>query len=224
MWGINLKHPMRIYEKISWKTSLFVTKLGFSPNQITILRLLIFLPSSMFLFSLGDYFSGLIGLVFYHLFMFFDLVDGQVAHLTSMQTSLGYWLDPIVDNIGKDCIVFSLILGLNRSNLEIVAWVTGFLLIFVDGLLTHTFKLENEIKSTHKLENRIKHNRLIKNIFTYGSHGEKERRPLYIVFSHGCLISLGVLFNQVFMALLFLLLTHSLQLGGEFFILYKKAK
>jgi len=178
----------------------------------------------MFLFSLGDYFGGLIGLVFYHLFMFFDFVDGQVAHLTSVQTSLGYWLDPIIDNIGKDCIVFSLIVGLNRPNFRILVWVIGFLLIFVDGLLTHTFKLENEIKSDHKLETGITHNRLIKNIFTYGSHGEKERRPLYIVFSHGCLISLGVLFNQVFVALLFLLLTHSLQLGAEFFILYKKTK
>jgi len=178
----------------------------------------------MFLFSLGDYFSGLIGLVFYHLFIFFDFVDGQVAHLTSMQTSLGYWLDPIIDNIGKDCIVFSLILGLNRPNLKIVAWIIGFLLLFVDGLLTHAFKLENEIKSGRKLEDEMTYNRLIKEIIPRGSHGEVERRPLYVVFSHGCLISLGVLFNQVFMALLFLLLTHSLQLGAKFFILYKKAK
>jgi len=219
-----LKHPITIYEKISWSVSSFIAKLGFSPNQITILRLLIFVPPSMFFFSLGDYFSGLIGLVFYHLFMFFDFVDGQVAHLRSMQTSLGYWLDPIIDNIGKDCIVFSLILGLNRSNLKIVAWIIGFLLIFVDGLLTHTFKLENEIKSDRKLENRITYNRLIKNIFTYGSHGEKERHPLYIVFSYGCLISFGVLFDQVFIALLLLLLTQSLQLGAELFVLCKKTK
>jgi len=178
----------------------------------------------MFFFSLGDYFSCLIGLVFYHLFIFFDFVDGQVAHLRSMQTSRGYWLDPLIDNIGKDCIVFSLILGLDKSNLTIAAWMIGFLLLFVDGLLTHTFKLENEIKSDCKLENRITYNRLIKNILPSGKHGEKERYPLYIVLSHGCLISLGVLFNQVFIALLLLLLTHSLQLGAQIFILCKKTK
>ena len=201
-----------------------MAKLGLSPNQITILRLLIFVPPSMFFFFLGDYFSSLVGLFFYHVFMFFDLVDGQVAHLRSMRTSLGYWLDPLIDNIGKDCIVFSLILGLSKWNLTIAAWIVGFLLLFVDGLLTHTFKLENEIRSDCKLENRTNHNRLIKNILPRGRHGEKERYPLYTVFSYGCLISLGVLFNQVFMALLLLLLTHSLQLGAQIFILYKKAK
>lgn len=215
---------MWIYEKILWKTSSFVAKLGFSPNQITILRLFFFVPPSMFFFSLGNYFSSLIGLVFYHLFVFFDFVDGQVAHLRSMQTSLGYWLDPLIDNVGKDCIIFGLILGLNNSSLTIAAWITGFLLLFVDGLLTHTFKLENEIRSDCKLENRITYNRLIKNILPRGRHGEKERYPLYIVFSYGCLISLGVLLNQVFIALLLLLLTHSLQLGAEFFILFQKTK
>ena len=201
-----------------------MAKLGFSPNQITILRLSFFVPPSMFFFSLGDYFSSLIGLVFYHLFIFFDFVDGQVAHLRSMQTSLGYWLDPLIDNIGKDCIVFSLILGLNRWNLTIEAWIIGFLLLFVDGLLTHTFKLENEVRSDCKLENRIMYNRLIKNILPRGSHGVRERYPLYIVFSYGCLISFGVLFDQVFIALLLLLLTQSLQLGAELFVLCKKTK
>jgi len=178
----------------------------------------------MFFFSLGDYFSCLIGLVFYHLFVFFDHVDGQVAHLRSMQSSLGYWLDPLIDNIGKDCIIFSLILGLNKSNLTIAPWIIGFLLLFVDGLLTHTFKLENEVESGSKLENRITYNRLIKNILPRGKHGEKERYPLYIVFSYGCLISLGVLFNQVFIALLLLLSTRSFQLIAEFFVLCKKTK
>ena len=214
-----MKHPVWLYEKISWKTSSFAAKLGFSPNQITILRLSFFVPPSVFFFALGDYFSSLIGLVFYHLFMFLDIVDGQVAHLRSMQTSRGYWLDPLIDNIGKDCMVFGLILGLEKSNLTIVAWIIGFLLLFVDGLLTHTFKLENEVRSDRSIDNR-----LIRNILPRGKHGEMERYPLYIVFSYGCLISLGVVFNQVFIGLLLLLLTNSLQLIAEIFVLYQKTK
>jgi len=200
-----------------------VAKLGFSPNQITILRLLIFLPPSMFFFSVGDYFSALIGLILYHLFLFFDFVDGQVAHLRSMRTSLGYWLDPLIDNIGKNGIIFSLILGLNKWNLTIAAWIIGFLLLFVEGLLTHVSKLENEIRSDCKLENGITCSRSIARV-SYGRHGQKERHLFYIFFSYGCLISLGVLFNQVFIALLILLLTRSLQLGAAGFMLLQKTK
>jgi len=217
-----LKHPLWIYNKISWSVSAFVAKLGFSPNQITILRLSFFVPPSMFFFSLGDYLSSLIGLVFYHLFMFFDFVDGQVAHLRSMQTSLGSWLDPFVDIIGKYLIVFSLILGLHNLNAKIVVWIIGFSLLFVDKLASYMYR---QIFSVYNLENEIRsHDGLIKNVLIPLTGRPRFPHPLSTVFSFSIVISLGVLFNQVFIALLFLLLTHSLQLGAEFFILYKKAK
>ena len=217
-----MKHPITIYEKISWSVSSFIAKLGFSPNQITILRLLIFVPPSMFFFSLGDYFSGLIGLVFYHLFMFFDFVDGQVAHLRSMQTSLGSWLDPFVDIIGKDFIVFSLILGLYNLNAKIVVWIIGFLLLFVDRLVSYMYR---QIFSVHNLGSEIRsRDDLIKNVLISLTGRPRFPHPLSIVFSFSIVISLGVLFNQVFIALLLLLLTHGLRLGAEIFILYKKTK
>ena len=177
---------------------------------------------SMFFFSFGDYFSCLIGLVFYHLFMFFDFVDGQVAHLRSMQTSLGSWLDPFVDMIGKYFIVFSLILGLYNLNAKIVVWIIGFSLLFVDRARAYLYR---QIFSVYNLENDIRsRDGLIKNVLIPLTGRPRFPHPLSTVFSFSMIISLGVLFNQVFIALLFLLLTHSLQLVAEIFVLSQKTK
>ena len=99
----------RIYDIVFQKalevgTSIFM-KMNVTPNQVTVLRLLLLIPLSTYLFTLNNYFGNIIALVLFHLFILLDYVDGKIARIRKMSTKIGEILDIIVDYLGHILII-----------------------------------------------------------------------------------------------------------------------
>ncbi len=109
----------RIYRVIAHPLLPIFVRSGLTPNQISILRLLIFVPISILFLSFGGYVNGLIGLTFYHIFKLFDVIDGGVARIRSMQSKAGHWLDAQVDFFGNVLIIIGLSLNALKGSSDI---------------------------------------------------------------------------------------------------------
>lgn len=140
MRGILHRYRDRLYEKgIGIAIPIFI-KLNLTPNQITVLRLIVLIPPAAFLFALNNYFTNIVALVLFHLFTFLDIVDGKIAAVRGMRTRLGEIIDPPIDYIGHNLVFVGIIFGILNSNG--VFWIgsysvfipTDFLIIF--GVLT----------------------------------------------------------------------------------------
>ena len=163
----------RIYDIVFGKAfevvmSIFL-KINATPNQITVLRFLLLILPSMFLFSLNNYLGNIVALVLFHVFVFLDYVDGEIARIRKMATKIGEILDPIVDYSGHILIIIGIILGLLRSEgiFQIAGRVTKIPveLLFISGLLTIAgmlftiiivFKFKDSFDSLHSLRLRGK--------------------------------------------------------------------
>lgn len=73
-------------------------KIGFSPNAITILSMLIGLVAA-FSFAQGTYVAGIVGALLFQLSAIVDCCDGDVARLTFSESKLGADLDILGDNL-----------------------------------------------------------------------------------------------------------------------------
>ena len=73
-------------------------KLGFSPNTITLLSMVIGLMGAACL-AMGSYRSGMLGALLFQLAVIVDCCDGEVARLTFAESRLGQELDLVSDNI-----------------------------------------------------------------------------------------------------------------------------
>lgn len=78
-------------------TKLFIA-LGFSPNTITVVSMLIGLAGAA-CFAHGTFEWGIIGALLFQLSVIIDCCDGEVARLTFSESPFGQELDIIADNI-----------------------------------------------------------------------------------------------------------------------------
>ncbi len=87
-----------VNRKFSRLLSRFFIKLGFSPNAITLLSLVIGLIGAA-CFARGSYHLGMIGALLFQFAVLIDCCDGEVARLTFAESRLGQALDLVSDNI-----------------------------------------------------------------------------------------------------------------------------
>ena len=73
-------------------------KLGFSPNAITFLSMVIGLMGAA-CFAMGSYRWGLMGALLFQLAVIIDCCDGEVARLTFAESRLGQKFDLLSDNL-----------------------------------------------------------------------------------------------------------------------------
>ena len=73
-------------------------RLGFSPNTITVLSMIIGLIGAA-CFATGSYEVGILGALLFQLSVIIDCCDGEVARLTFAESPFGQELDIIADNI-----------------------------------------------------------------------------------------------------------------------------
>ena len=78
-------------------TQLFL-KLGFSPNAITLVSMVLGLIAAGF-FAIGSYQFGIIGALLFQLSVVIDCCDGEVARLTFAESKFGQELDIWADNV-----------------------------------------------------------------------------------------------------------------------------
>ncbi len=232
-----------LYEKGMQVTIPLFIKLNLTPNQITVLRLLILIPPAAFLFTLGNYFASIVALALFHIFTFLDIVDGKIATIRGMRTKLGEIIDPPIDYIGHDLIFVGIIIGvLSSGGVFRVAFYPISIpvqLLLACGLLTIVgysvpiifsaipptrFFMFQDLHDLHEdffPENGIKSDYesrgvwLCKNIICHYNF------PFNIVFKVGPLLTVFTLLGTLFIPLIIFSITLNIRTLTLFYYFYK---
>lgn len=238
-----------LYEKALQIAIPISIKMNLTPNQITVLRLLVLIPPATFLFTLNNYFANIVALVLFHLFIFLDVVDGKVATARGMRTRLGGIIDPPIDYIGHNLVFVGIIVGFLGSS---GAFQIGFYSISIPvqflllcGILTiiglsvpiifcvrppTRFFMIEDLHSLHKdffPENRTKSDYEPLRIWVPKNIVCPYNLPFNILFKIGPLLTICVLLNVLFISPIVFAITlnmRTLTLFYYFFKIYKKQK
>jgi len=238
-----------LYEKgIKIAIPIFI-RMNLTPNQITVLRLLVLIPPSAFLFTLDNYFANIVALALYHLFVFLDIVDGKIAVIRGMRTRLGAIIDPIIDYIGHNIVFVGIIVGVLGSS---GAFQIGFYsmsipvqFLLICGILTIVglsvpiifcvrpptrFFMIEDLHDLHKdffSENKTKSDYEPLKVWVCKNIVCPYNFPFNILFKIGPLLTICALLNVLFISLIVFAITlnmRTLTLFYYFFKIYKKQK
>ena len=138
-----------IIRKISGFISGFLIRTPVTPNQVTIISLILGIISGVF-FSLGEYTYTITAGLLYFLSTVFDQCDGEVARLKQMETEFGRKLDIIVDAIVNAVIVIGITIAVYTKTGSILVIIAGFFAMtgITISLLLVTYFSHNSKKNT----------------------------------------------------------------------------
>jgi len=134
-----------IIRKISWFITRLLVKTPVTPNQVTIISLILGIASAAF-FSHGAHTYTIIAGLFYFISTVFDQCDGEVARYKQMTSDFGKTFDIIVDSIVNATITIGITIAIyktNGSGLSIIAGLLAMTGIVISLLLTTYFSHEN---------------------------------------------------------------------------------
>jgi len=136
---ISLDFDRLIYNtirRLAAPTVRALARTGITPNQITVLRFILFILPATYFFSRGSYTDNLIALACCLLFAYFDFVDGGLAVMKGMQTRLGGWLDSNLDWLSQNLLILGITLGAFNISQSNIWLVVGFVAVMGHGILT----------------------------------------------------------------------------------------
>jgi phosphatidylglycerophosphate synthase len=210
-----VKVQRRLSEPI---VSLFM-KTPITPNQMTVGRFLFLMIPALILFGKGDHLSNIVAIIFCALFSFFDFVDGGLARRKKMMTELGAWLDPILEAISQNLILFAVTLGAYSSRHDLIWLIIGLLaflghslatILYTQYGITFGFDAWQGLKELDKKflrsKNKVKiADRLLKSII------DQSGFLFTFLFTFRYLLVLGAVFNLMPYALLLITITSHLR-------------
>ena len=135
-----------IIRKISGFITGLLVKTPVTPNQVTIISLILGILSAAF-FSHGAHTYTIIAGVFYFVSTVFDQCDGEVARFKHMTSDFGKTFYIIVDSIVKATITIGVTIAIyktNGSGLTIVAGLLAMMGIVISLLLTTYFSSKSK--------------------------------------------------------------------------------
>jgi 1L-myo-inositol 1-phosphate cytidylyltransferase / CDP-L-myo-inositol myo-inositolphosphotransferase len=135
-----------IIRKISGFISGFLIRTTVTPNQVTVISLILGIISGAF-FSLGEYTYTITAGLLYFLSTVFDQCDGEVARLKHMETEFGWKLDIIVDAIVNAVIVIGITIAAYMKMGSVLVIIAGFFAmtgISISLLLTTYFSHDSK--------------------------------------------------------------------------------
>ncbi|MBS1257695.1 MAG: hypothetical protein MAG551_00740 [Candidatus Scalindua arabica] len=138
-----------IIRKISGFISGFLSRTPVTPNQVTIVSLIIGIAAAVF-FSHGAHTYTIIAGVLYFLSTVFDQCDGEVARLKQMETEFGWKFDIIVDAIVNAVIVIGITIAVYMKMGSVLVIMAGFFAMtgITISLLLATYFSRNSKKNT----------------------------------------------------------------------------
>src|SRR5262249_37403488 len=114
--------------RISRALTRLLLPTGVSPNQITLLSLMLGISSGL-LYSMGAYWSAVSGALVFLLSTIIDGCDGEVARLSFLESKLGRYLDIIGDNVVHLFLFAGIAVGLTRGGVNEYTAVLGVLTV-----------------------------------------------------------------------------------------------
>ncbi|MEA2069815.1 MAG: CDP-alcohol phosphatidyltransferase family protein [Asgard group archaeon] len=115
-WWRNFKLKTRnFYKKIFEPIGVFLGKLGFTPNMVSLSSGL-FAIATAIMYSLQGRITSfdfwwLIGFALMIFTSFLDMVDGSIARATKNTSNFGKVLDPVMDRFAELCFVIGIAIG-----------------------------------------------------------------------------------------------------------------
>ncbi len=217
--------------KIAHSIARFLAKTKITPNQVTIVRFLLTLPVCLYFFSRGTYLDNIIGLILYLVLIIFDWVDGHLARITGKTSTIGHWIDEVFDRI----LVLIIFGSLFYAGIAHEAGWWPYLAIFFYSAFLFIMGVESNFNQLFALK------------FDYYPNVEKkvfeiEKKPRLSdrfflnflnvhrnSFSKFCFCAsypllLGIITNQLFLALFFIALMYFVRVGGFLTIIFMVVK
>ena len=143
-----------INRKISRQITRQLVKTPVTPNQTTLLSLIIGIVSAWFFWQ-GGYWNYLAGGFIFQFSFILDQCDGEIARLKFMESKFGGWFDAICDSIIRAFMVSGMTRSLYIESDQLLILILGILSsigIFVSTMLSsyETLKKEEDIKCTNR--------------------------------------------------------------------------
>jgi phosphatidylglycerophosphate synthase len=135
-----------------------------SPNQITIVSLLVGIGSAASFFWLNTWPALIIGAALYHLSFTLDCMDGKVARVKGTGTISGGLMDWIFDRIRTGFAVIGLFGGQYRATGEARYLYLGILVCFFDGLRYMDAQMVNKVRSEMRARILSQRRRTLRNL------------------------------------------------------------
>lgn len=213
-----------ISRKIATPIVKILAKTKITPNQVTIGRGVILIPLFVFFFIRGDFVSNLIGLFLYVVFFIFDHVDGQLARSKSMESELGAFIEDLVDRAAIIIALTSIAFGSSRRSGNLLPFFLVFFLLLLDSFQEliafkrHEFGIQIGQDEMRKLRREFRkkmvpwRQRLFFNLIYL------EESPLLFVFAKVYPFILGILFDQVLIAFLYMLVSGFIYLIATVYV------
>ncbi|NOY64024.1 MAG: NTP transferase domain-containing protein [Nitrospirae bacterium] len=126
-----------INRPISLRISRILVNKTIKPNTISVISFIVSVVSAL-LFSIGNYFSTLIGGLLVQFSSILDGCDGEVARLKFEDNEYGAWFDATLDRYADAIVIFGIILGLLNYNSNMVTWIYGYLAITGTFITSYT--------------------------------------------------------------------------------------
>ncbi|NVM55825.1 MAG: CDP-alcohol phosphatidyltransferase family protein [Candidatus Helarchaeota archaeon] len=91
---------------VMWIAKQF-QKLNITPNQVSILGMLLALGGCLFFIFISSYWGSFLFAIFIFMAGLFDGIDGSLARLTNKTSVRGGYLDSVLDRYADVCIIFA---------------------------------------------------------------------------------------------------------------------
>ena len=183
--------------RLSVPISALLARTPITPTQITVISFLIALGGAAF-FTLGRFWTGVVGAVLVQLASVVDGCDGEIARLRHLATARGAWLDTMLDRYADSAVVAALTLGYAAGHLGALPWLGGFAAItgfLLASYSTKEFVLRHGTAYPNDWLARLKHRDLrVFVIFCGGLIGYPFHAMVAVGFLTHVLI-LGILFK-----------------------------
>lgn len=114
-----------------------LAKTGITPNQVTVLNFIIFVPLILYSLIQGTYINNLIALFFISGYSIFDSVDGLLARMKSLESKLGDWLDGSLGTIYQNLTFCAVIIGVAKSAGNWHWFFPGLILLFGQNMANY---------------------------------------------------------------------------------------
>lgn len=126
-----------INRPISLRISRILVNKTIKPNTISVISFIVSVVSAL-LFSIGHYFSTLIGGLLVQFSSILDGCDGEVARLKFEDNEHGAWFDATLDRYADAIVILGIILGLLNYNSNTATWIYGYLAITGTFITSYT--------------------------------------------------------------------------------------
>ena len=202
-----------------------LAKTKITPNQVTIFRLLFFVPLIAFFFARGGYFNNLLAVFCYSLFFLLDHVDGQLARFKSMGSELGAFMEDFGDRVTIIVALMSIAFGLSRTSGSLLPFFLVFFLFSLDNLQEviafkkrYEFGVQTSPDEREKLREKFKQKgipwpqKLFFNLIYLGES------PLLYVFAKVYPLVIGIVLDRLLIALSYMLVSEFVYLIAMIYV------